>query len=294
MRYKQLKSSRRFDDGALLVRIVTESTADIPAELAAKLDIAIVPSYVIFGSESYRDGVELTKEQFYARLSAAREIPTTATPPPATYEEVYRRLATETSEIVSIHLAANLSGLYNAASLAAQSVPEARIVVLDSGQVTMGYGLMAVAAAEAAQQGATLEEVVNLIERMKDRSRVLAVLDTLEFLYRGGRVGWAQAALGTLMQIKPIIEVHRGEVKLVERARTRTRSFDRLVAMIRALGPLERAIVLHADAPERAEQLADQVQALLPEWERVVGHAGVTIASHTGPGAIAIACVTAC
>jgi DegV family protein with EDD domain len=275
-----------------LVRIVTESTADIPAELAAKLDIDVVPSYVIFGSESYRDGVELTKEQFYERLSAVREVPKTATPPPATYEEVYRRLAAETTEIVSIHLAASLSGLYNAASVATQSVPEAQIVVIDSEQVTMGYGLMAVAAAEAAQQGATLEEVVGLIEGMKDRSRVLAVLDTLEFLYRGGRVGWAQAALGTLMQIKPIIEVQRGEVRLVERARTRARSFDRLVGMIRELGPLERAIVLHADAPQRAEQLADQVQALHPEWDRLVGHAGVTIASHTGPGALGIACVT--
>lgn len=276
-----------------MVRIVTDSTADIPAEMAAELEIAIVPSYVIFGSESYRDGVELTKEQFYERLSAAREIPTTATPPPATYEEVYRRLASETNEIVSIQLAANLSGLYNAASVAAQRVSEARIVIIDSEQVTMGYGLMAVAAAEAARRGATLEEVVSLVEGMKDRSRVLAVLDTLEFLYRGGRVGWARATLGTLMQIKPIIEVQRGDVRLVERARTRARSLARLVDMIQALGPLERAIVLHADAPDRAGQLADRVQALLPEWERLVGQAGVTVASHTGPGAVGIACVTA-
>jgi DegV family protein with EDD domain len=276
-----------------VIKIVTESTADIPAEVAAELKITVVPTYVVFGSESYRDGVELTKEQFYERLSAAREIPTTATPPPATYEEVYRRLALETNEIVSIHLAANLSGLHNAASVAAQSVSEARIAVIDSEQVTMGYGLMAIAAAEAAQQGATLEEVVNLVEGMKDRSRVLAVLDTLELLYRGGRVSWAQAALGTLMRIKPIIEVHHGEVRLVERARTRARSLDRLVAMIQALGPLERAFVLHTDAPERAGLLADQVQALFPEWVRLVGHAGVTIASHAGPGAIGIACVTA-
>jgi DegV family protein with EDD domain len=276
-----------------VVRIVTDSTADIPAEMAAELEIAVVPSYVIFGSESYRDGVELTKEQFYERLSAAREIPTTATPPPATYEEVYRRLASETNEIVSIQLAANLSGLYNAASVAAQRVSEARIVVIDSEQVTMGYGLIAVAAAEAARRGATLEEVVSLVEGMKDRSRVLAVLDTLEFLYRGGRVGWARATLGTLMQIKPIIEVQRGDVRLVERARTRARSLARLVDMIQALGPLERAIVLHADAPDRAGQLADRVQALLPEWERLVGQAGVTVASHTGPGAVGIACVTA-
>jgi DegV family protein with EDD domain len=276
-----------------VVRIVTESTADIPPELAAKLDITIIPSYVVFGSESYRDGIELTKEQFYERLSMTREIPSTATPPPAVYEEAYRRLARESDEIVSIHLAANLSGLYNAASLAAKSVSKARIVVVDSQQVTMGYGWMAIAAAEAAQRGATLEKVVSLVEGLKDRCRFLAVLDTLDFLFRGGRVGWVQAMLGTLMRIKPIIEVQRGEVRLVERARTQARSLDRLVALIQALGPLERAMVLHADAPLWAEQLADQVQVLFPGWERLVGHAGVTIASHAGPGAIGIACVTA-
>ena len=136
-----------------MIRIVTESTADIPAEFTAKLDITVVPSYVMFGSETYRDGIELTKQQFYVKLAASRTIPTTATPSPTVYEEAYRRLSKETDRIVSIHLDARLSGLYSAASVAAQSVPEARIAVIDSQQATMGYGWMAVAAAEAARRG---------------------------------------------------------------------------------------------------------------------------------------------
>jgi DegV family protein with EDD domain len=276
-----------------MVRVVTESTADIPAALAAELGITVVPSYVVFGSDTYRDGVELTKEQFYEKLAATRTIPTTATPPPAIYEDVYHQLAGETDAIISIHLAANLSGLHNVATLAAQNVAEAKIVVVDSEQVTMGYGWLAVAAAEAAQRGDSLEHIVTLVEGMKERTRVLAVLDTLDYVYRGGRVGWVEAMVGTLMRIKPIVEVRKGEVNLLERARTRSRSLARLMELVQALGPLERAIVLHANAPRRAEKLADQLQAVDPNWERLVGQAGVTIASHTGPGAVGIACVMA-
>ncbi len=276
-----------------MIRIVTESTADIPRDMVTRLGITIVPSYVVFGTETYRDGVELTKRQFYERLAATNVIPTTATPPPAIYEEVYRRLARETDEIVSIHLAANLSGLYNAASVAARSVSEANIAVIDSGQITMGYGWMAVAAAEAAQRGDSLKQVIALVEGMKDRSRLLAVLDTLDFVHRGGRVGWVQAMIGTLLQIKPVINVRLGEVNLLERTRTWKRALDRLMEMVQALGPLERAIVLHANAPDRAELVADRLQVVAPGWERLVGQAGVTIASHVGPGAIGIAFVAA-
>ena len=276
-----------------MVKIVTESTADIPPEMAVELGITIVPSYVVFGSETYRDGVELTKEQFYEKLVTAREVPKTAAPPPAVYEEVYRQLSGKGDGIVSIHAAASLSSLYSVASVAARAVPDVPIAVIDSEQITMGYGWMAVAAAEAARRGETLEQIADLVEGMKERSRVLAVLDTLDFVHRGGRVGWAQAMIGTLMRIKPIIEVWRGKVKLLERARTQVRSFARLMDLIQALGPLERAIVLHANAPGEAEHLADQLQAIAPHWKRLIGQAGITIASHTGPGAVGIACVTA-
>jgi DegV family protein with EDD domain len=276
-----------------MIKIVTESTADIPDEMAAELGITVVPSYVVFGLETYRDGIELTKEQFYEKLVTARELPKTAAPPPGVYEEVYRQLSRQGDGIVSIHAAANLSSLYSVASVAAKSVSGIPIAVIDSEQITMGYGWMAVAAAEAARRGETLERITALVEGMKERAQVLAILDTLDFVHRGGRVSWAQAMIGTLMQIKPIIEVWRGKVKLVERARTQVRSFARLIELIQALGPLERAIVLHTNAPGEAEHLADRLQAIAPHWKRLIGQAGITIASHTGPGAVGIACITA-
>ncbi len=274
-----------------MVRIVTDSTADLPDGVAARLGITVVPCYVVFGSETYRDGVELTKQQFYGKLAGASVIPTTAAPPSAVYEESYRQLARETDAIVSIHLAAGLSAIYSSAAAAAASISGLRIIVLDSEQVTMGYGWMAIAASEAARRGETLEQIVALVEGMKARSRVLAVLDTLDFVYRGGRVGWVRAMLGALLRIKPIVEVHAGEVRLVERGRTWKRSLDKLMERVQALGPLERAVVLHANAPEKAERVADRLQALAPDWDRLVGQAGVTIASHAGPGAVGIACV---
>jgi DegV family protein with EDD domain len=276
-----------------IVQVVTESTADIPAGMAARLGITVVPSYVVFGTETYRDGVDLSREQFYAKLAATDVIPTTATPPPGFYEEVYRQLAKETDEIISIHLAARLSGLYNVASMAAASISGARIAVIDSEQVTMGYGWLAVAAAEAARRGETMKQIVTMVEQAKLRSHVLAVLDTLEFVYRGGRVSWSQAMLGTLLRIKPIIEVQAGEVKLVERTRTHAHSLDQLIKLVQRLGHLDRAIVLHTNAPDRAERLADRLQEITPDWERLIGQAGVTVASHAGPGAVGIACVAA-
>lgn len=277
----------------MMVRVVTDSTADVPDDMVAALGITVVPSYVVFGSESYRDGVELTKPQFYEKLLTAQVVPVTAAPSPQVYEEAYRRLAREADAIISIHAASRLSSLYSSATVGSRSVSEATVAVVDSEQVTMGYGWMVVAAAKAAQQGATLEQIMALVEGMKPRSRVLAVLDTLEFVYRGGRVAWVQAMLGTLLRIKPIVEVRLGEVLLVERARTMDRSLGRLLDRIRALGPLERAIVLHANAPDLAQRIADQLQTIAPDWDPLIGQAGVTIASHTGPGAVGIACVTA-
>lgn len=277
----------------MMVKVVTDSTADIPSDMVAALGITVIPSYVVFGSESYRDGVELTKAQFYEKLQTAQAVPVTAAPSPQVYEEAYQRLAREADEIISIHAASTLSSLYSSATIGARGVSEATVAVVDSEQVTMGYGWMVVAAAEAAQEGATLEQTVALVEGMKPRSRVLAVFDTLEFLYRGGRVAWAQAMLGTLLRIKPIVEVRLGEMLLLERARTLERALGRLVDRIQALGPLERAIILHANAPDQAQRIAEQLQPMVSDWDPLIGQAGVTIASHTGPGAVGIACVTA-
>jgi DegV family protein with EDD domain len=246
----------------------------------------------VFGSESYRDGVELSRQEFYEKLKETRTIPTTGTPHPAVYEEAYRRMAKVDDEIVSIHLAANLSALHDVALVAAQNVPDHKVFVLDSGQVTMGCGWMAIAAAQAARQGKTAEQIVALVEGMKERTHVLAVLDTLDYIYRGGRVSWVQAMVGTLMRIKPLIDVHQGQILLLERTRTRVRSIRRLLERVAALGRLERAMALHTNAPEPANQVADELAVLIPGWDRMIAPAGVTIASHAGPGALGVACVT--
>jgi fatty acid-binding protein DegV len=248
----------------VMVKVVAESTADIPAEMAAELGITIVPSFVMFDKQTYRDGVDLSRDEFYEKLAATSVIPTTATPPIGFYENIYNRLAEETDEIISIHLAERLSALYSVACAAAAGIDKVQIALVDSDQVTMGCGWLAV-----------------------------AILDTLEFLYRGGRVNWVQAMVGTLLRIKPIIEIRAGQVNLVERARTQARARHQLLDLIQDLGPLERAIIMHANAPSLAGQLADLLEEIDPGWERLIGHLGVTIASHAGPGAVGIACVTA-
>jgi len=279
-----------------MVQVVTESTADIPPEMAENLGITVVPTYIAFGSETYRDGVDLTRQQFYDRLNASRVIPTTAAPPIGAYEEVFGSLANKTDGIISLQAVGRLSALYSVAAVAAQNVSQAtgiRIEVVDTGQITMGYGWMAVAAAEAARRGETLDQIVTLVKGMGPRARVLAILDTLVFVHRGGRVSWATAVIGTLLRVKPIIEVYLGSVELLERTRTTERSLNRLIERIQALGQLERAIVLHANAPSLAERLAERLQVILPRWEPLIAQAGVTIASHAGPGAVGVALVTA-
>jgi DegV family protein with EDD domain len=173
----------------------------------------------------------------------------------------------------------------------AREVTGARIAVVDSAQVTMGYGWLVVAAAEAAQGGASYEEILALVEEMKPRMRVLAALGTLEYLYRGGRVSWVRALVGTLLRIKPILEIRTGQINLVERVRTTRNALSRLLALVQDLGPLERAVVLHTNAPDLASGFADELQKMDPSWTRIIAQAGVTIASHAGPGAVGVACV---
>ena len=279
-----------------MVKIVTDSTADIPVEMADRLGIAVVPTYIIFDRDTYRDGIDMTKDQFYARLQVSRTVPSTAAASIGAYEEVYQRLAEETDEIVSIQVVARLSAIHSVATKAAENVASAtgaRIQVIDSGQLSMGSGWMAIAAAEAARRGRSLDEVVAIVESMKPRTHTMAVLDTLEFVHRGGRVNWAQALIGTLLRVKPMIDVALGDIKLLERARTMDRAMERLVARITALGPLEHAIVLHTNAPALAQQLMARVRVIQPDWKPIATPAGVTIASHAGPGAVGIACVTA-
>jgi len=275
------------------IKVVTDSTADIPEELAAELEITIVPCNVHFGLETYRDGIELSKEEFYIKLKTSPTLPTTSAPAAGLFEATYRKLASETDQVLSIHLASALSAIYNSACLGAEAISDVEIVLIDSGQASMGLGWLVIAAAQAAQEGQPLAQIVALVEDMRPRVRLFAALDTLEYLRKGGRVGKAVAVLGTLFNIKPLVEVRDSAVLPLERVRTRRRSVQRLIELVAELGPLEELAVLHSNAPQEAQRLAEEISFLHPLERILIAEVGVIIGTHAGPNGLGMACVVA-
>jgi DegV family protein with EDD domain len=276
-----------------LVKIVTDSTADIPEELAAELEITIVPCNVHFGLETYRDGIDLSKEEFYTRLKTSPALPTTSAPAVGLFEVIYIELTGETDQILSIHLASALSAIYNSACLGAEAVSGVEITLIDSEQVSMGLGWLVIAAARAAQEGQSLAQIVALVEDMRPRVRVFAALDTLEYLQKGGRVGKTVAVLGTLLNIKPLIEARDSAVLPLERVRTRRGAVQRLRELVAELGPLEELAVLHSNAPQEAHRLAEELSFLHPLERILIAEVGVIIGTHAGPNGLGVACVVA-
>jgi DegV family protein with EDD domain len=275
------------------VRVVTDSTADLPPDLARRLNISIIPANIQFGSESFLDGINLSRDEFYQRLSAGPDLPTTSAPAVGVFSAAYRRAADDAvaageplEGIIAIHLASRLSALFNAAWLGAEAVTETRVRVLDSQQLSIGTGLLAVAAARAAHAGASLNEIAALVEERTPRVRLLAMLDTLDYVQRSGRLGRAQWLVGTLLSIKPIISVYLGEVGLAESVRTRSAAVDRLVEMAGEAAPFEELAVVHARAPELGLRLTDRLAELHPSHGVIFGEVGVTIGTYAGPGAV--------
>ena len=271
-----------------MVKIVTDSTADIPPNLAT--DITVVPCFIQFGTTSFLDGVDITREQFYARLAASEGLPKTASPSAGMFEQVYSRVAGDRDEVISLHVASALSGVCNAARVGAQAVDAERITIVDSESVTMGLGWLCLAAARCARAGLSQAQIIALLDQMKTRVHVLAAPDTLEFLRRSGRVGWASAMVGQLLHIKPVVGLYRGVVRSIDRVRTRSHSMRRLVELATELGTLESLAVLHTTAQKAAAELARQVAHLAPQPIPVVEVTPV-IGTHVGPNGLGLAAV---
>ena len=234
------------------IGIVTDSTCDIPEETAAELGIAVVPAYVNVGEESFLDGVELSRQEFYEQLPSYVQPPTTAAPPPGAFTSTYEQLAEQdVTEILSIHVASSLSGMLNAARLGAQDAAGVNVTLFDSQQLTMGLGLLTVLAAKEAAAGRTMDEIVAILDERVKRTYILGVLDTLEYLRRSGRVNWAQFGIGTLLRIKPLLYVHMGQVEIPERVRTRKRAMARFLELAAGLGPLEDLALLHTHGSDQ-------------------------------------------
>ena len=274
-----------------MIHIVTDSTSDIPPDFVRELDITVVPAHVIFGEVSYDDGVTITRDEFYQRLATSKELPTTATPSAGEFAAVYQRLG---GEIVSIHLAAKLSGVFSTAYAGSQLAPEVNVSVFDSGSMAMGLGWQVIAAARAAQAGQSGAQIIERLNGLRPRVRVYAALDTLEYLRRSGRVSWAKAMLGQLLNIKPIVEVKDGVVVQIERVRTRRKMLERLKQIAHELGPVETLAVQHTCALIEARTLAAELTATLNVRQPiVVCEATTTIGTHIGPNGLGIIAVKA-
>ena len=272
------------------VRIVTDSVCDLPSEVAKELEITVIPLNVRFGTEVYRDGIDLTTEQFYDRLVHDKTFPVTSVPSPAAFAEAYDRLAGETDEILVITLTSKLSATYE---VALQSIglmkKKCRVEVVDSQWAVMAQGFIVIAAARAAQAGASLDEVLDITHRNISRVDMRAAFDTLEYLRRGGRIGAAQALLGSMLKVNPIIMLKDGAVEPAGRTRSRAKAIDHLYNFAMSFSHIEELAVEDAACPDDAELLVERLGSKFPRERIYRSKTTPVIGTHTGPGLLLVA-----
>ena len=275
-----------------MVKIVADSTCDFTPHMAQELGVTIVPLHVIFGDVSYREGIDITAEEFYTMLVKSRQLPTTSAPSVGDFQEVYQRLLDEGHSIVSIHLSGKLSATVRMAQAAADSLNQpGRIAVVDSQSVSLGIGFAIVEAAAAARAGASLEEVRAAAESVPGRLEVLFMVDTLEYLRRGGRIGRARAYLGTILKIKPILAVREGELYPVERVRTRVHGVERIIQAAVRHQNVKLAGVGHSTTPDEAELIRERLAMAFPHAQVFATRFGPVLGAHGGPGTVGVGVV---
>ncbi len=271
------------------VAIVADSIADLPPQIVNDLGITVIPLIVRFGTEIYRDGIDLTPEQFYDKLKKSKVLPVTSSPPPATFADIYDKLAEETDQILVITLTAKLSGTYQ---VALQSVglmkKQCRVEVLDSTWAVMAQGFIAIAAASAAKTEANIDEVLEVARHMIQRVDVCGAFDTLEYLARGGRIGKAQAFLGSLLKVNPVIGMRDGEVVPYSRERSRNKAMDHLYNFATGFSNVEGLGVEYATDSDEADNLLQRLRSKFPKIPIYLSRVSPVIGTHTGPSLICV------
>ncbi|NLJ32976.1 MAG: DegV family protein [Firmicutes bacterium] len=274
------------------VIIVCDSTADLPRELIKEYGIHIVPLKVHFGEKEYKDGVDITPKEFYEKLQASDVLPTTSQPSPGEFAESYENiLKMGGSTIISIHISAHLSGTYRSATVAKSMLPEADIEVIDSKQASTVLGLIVLEAARAAKSGKTKEEILALIGEMVEKIKVFFMVDSLEYLEKGGRIGKAQAILGSMLNIKPILTLEEGIIVPAAKTRGRAKGMEQLLLKMKSeigTGKQARMAIMHAIEYDGMETLRDRVRNKWQPEELIVSDIGPVIGTHVGPGTIAL------
>jgi DegV family protein with EDD domain len=267
------------------IAIVTDSTADLPADLANEYKVCVIPAILIIGDKSYEDGEDISRLEFYEKLPTMAKSPTTAAPSSGKFHQCYDQLIKNGAEkIISIHVSGKLSGIINSAQAAAHPF-EDKVKIIDSGQVTLGLGFQVIEAARAALEGNQIDQILDRVMNIRQRVRLVALLDTLEYLRRSGRVSWARANLGSLLQIKPLVELIDGVVYHQGEVRTRKKGIDRLLKLLSETEPYEQIAILHTNAEEDALHLAD---VLLPKLDNspLIVNVTTVIGTHVGPNGL--------
>ena len=275
---------------AVTVKIVTDSVADLPPQVAEELGITVIPLNVRFGTEVYRDRIDITTEQFYDRLRYSKILPVTSVPSPVTFAEVYDKLAEEADGILAIILSSKLSGTYE---VAVQSVglmkKKCRVEVVDSGWAVMAQGFVVMKAAQAAKAGASFDEVIEVARKNMSRVDMYAAFDTLEYLKRGGRIGKAQALLGSIIKVNPIVTLRNGVVEPAGRTRSRAKAIDYLCDCAMSYAYIEEMAVEDAACPDDANKLVKRLSSKFPKERIYRSKTTPVIGTHTGPGLLLVA-----
>jgi DegV family protein with EDD domain len=277
----------------MTISIVTDSTNDLPQEMVEQFNIQVLPMYINIGDEGFQDGVDITRQEFYNRLPSSDPFPTTAAPSIDQFTTTYSQLMNEgADEILSIHISSSLSAVMDVAQKAADQFNEIPVTVYDSDQLSLGTGFQVLRAAQAARQGLSMKEILELLKDQSSRTHVFAALDTLEFLRRGGRMNSVMAGLGSVLQIKPILTMHAGTPG-AERVRTKERALQRLLDLASDLGELEQLALVHTNARLEAEALWQKAKPLFQDDENPLS-VDVTpvLGAHLGPGAVGFTCIS--
>lgn len=274
----------------MAVKIVTDSSADLPAELAQELGITVVPLYVRFGEKVYRERVDISEDEFYQKLEHDPIHPTTIQPSPQDFTEAYQKVSQEADGIVSIHISSKLSGTCNSA-LQGKEMLEKKcpIEVVDSEAVTMGLGLISIAAATVAKAGGDLQQVLAEAKQTIPHIRILGLFDTLKYLLLGGRIGRAKALLGSILNVKPMITLKDGEVVPAGQARTRSKGIQRLVDFAKNAANIQDLAILYNTTPDEAQTLAEHIDPIFSKEQIKFATLGTTLGVHAGPGVLVVA-----
>lgn len=272
----------------MTIRVVTDSCSDITQEEAKRLGIIVVPAYVRFGDEIYRDGVDIDSDEFYHKLATSPFHPSTSAPSPGDFVHAYETASQETDEIISIHVTSKHSAICDAARVAKEIAEKKgyRIEIVDSRGVTMWQGLVAIAAAKAAEAGGNLQQVLTKVQEVIGQLRALAMLDTLAYAVKGGRLGKAVSALESLLNVKPFLTLRDGLLRPVGATRTRSKGLVRLHEFLKSASRVEDLAIVHSTTPDDAQSLANYARSLFPKIVPRIARLGPVLGVHGGPGAL--------